>query len=215
MAQPYLKVSLRGDRVCDESLPYEYLSNAFEELGGEGYQVFDDNTRKEWVESGRIRPYGAMIKPGTKFTNFDELFFECEKAGACFKADTLQELAAKTKMDPKRLQKSVDRMNELVKVGKDEDFYKDPKWLRAVDKGPFYAMKGNLIIFATTGGAKVNEYFQPVNSDDEPIQGVYVIGQDAGGLYSDSYDMNIAEGTASSWAINGGRLSVQHITKGN
>ena len=42
-------------------------------------------------------------------------------------------------------------------------------------------------------------------------QGLYAIGQDAGGLYSDSYDMHIAEGTASSWAICGGKLAVDHI----
>ncbi|MDR3771625.1 MAG: hypothetical protein Q3Y13_09825, partial [Sutterella sp.] len=29
--------------------------------------------------------------------------------------------------------------------------------------------------------------------------------------YSDSYDMHIAEGTASSWAICGGKLAVDHI----
>ena len=50
-------------------------------------------------------------------------------------------------------------------------------------------------------------------ADGEPIPGIYAIGQDAGGLYSDSYDMHIAEGTASSWAINGGKLAVEHFVK--
>lgn len=50
--QPYLKVSLRGDRVADETLPLEYISNAYEEVGGEGFAVFDDKTRLEMINEG-------------------------------------------------------------------------------------------------------------------------------------------------------------------
>ena len=99
----------------------------------------------------------------------------------------------------------------MTKNQKDDEFYKDSQWLREVKKGPFYAIKGSLRTYATVGGANVNEYFQPLTPDGKVIKGLYAIGQDAGGLYSDSYDMHIAEGTASSWAINGGRLSVEHI----
>ena len=51
--QPYLKTSLKGDRVADETLPLEYISNAFEEVGGEGFAVFDDKTREEMIKEGR------------------------------------------------------------------------------------------------------------------------------------------------------------------
>lgn len=211
--QPYLKTSLRGDRVADETLPLEYISNAYEEVGGEGFAVFDNATREEMINEGLVRGYFGMVTPGTKFSNFDELFARGEKDGFCFKAATLEELAAKTGMDPQRLTATASRMNELVKLGKDEDFYKDAQWLREVKTGPFYAIKGSLRMYATTGGASVNENFQPLNADGEPIPGIYAIGQDAGGLYSDSYDMHIAEGTASSWAINGGKLAVEHFVK--
>lgn len=209
--QPYLKTSLRGDRVADETLPLEYISNAFEEVGGEGFAVFDDLTRKEMIEEGLPRGYFGMVTPGTKFSNFDELFAEGEKQGFCFKADTLEALAAKTGMDPKRLAAAAEKMNAMTAAGKDDEFYKDPAWLREVKTGPFYAIKGGLRMYATTGGASVNEHFQPLTPEGEPIPGIYAIGQDAGGLYSDSYDMHIAEGTASSWAINGGRLSMKHF----
>ena len=209
--QPYLKTSLRGDRVADETLPLEYISNAFEEVGGEGFAVFDDKTREEMIREGLPRGYFGMVTPGTKFTNFDELFARGVKDGFCFKADSLEELAKLTGMDPKRLQASADRMNELTAMGKDEDFYKDAQWLREVKTGPFYAIKGSLRTYATTGGSAVNEHFQSLTPAGQPIPGLYAIGQDAGGLYSDSYDMHIAEGTASSWAICGGKLAVDHI----
>ena len=209
--QPYLKTSLKGDRVADETLPLEYISNAFEEVGGEGFAVFDDKTREEMIKDGLPRGYFGMVTPGTKFTNFDELFARGVKDGFCFKADTLEELAELTGMDPKRLKATTERMNELVKLGKDEDFYKDAQWLREVKTGPFYAIKGSLRTYATTGGADVNEHFQALDKDGNVIPGIYAIGQDAGGLYSDSYDMSIAEGTASSWAICGGKIAVDHI----
>lgn len=211
--QPYLKTSLQGDRVADETLPLEYISNAFEEVGGEGFAVFDDKTREEMIKEGLPRGYFGMVTPGTKFTNFDALFERGVKDGFCFKANTLEDLAKLTGMDPARLAATTSRMNELVKIGKDEDFYKDAEWLREVKTGPFYAIKGSLRTYATTGGASVNEYFQPLDAKGNVIKGIYAIGQDAGGLYSDSYDMHIAEGTASSWAICGGKLAVDHIVK--
>ena len=211
--QPYLKTSLQGERVADETLPLEYISNAFEKVGGEGFAVFDDKTREEMIKEGLPRGYFGMVTPGTKFTNFDALFERGVKDGFCYKADTLEDLAKMTGMDPARLAATANRMNELVKIGKDEDFYKDSEWLREVKTGPFYAIKGSLRTYATTGGASVNEYFQPLDEKGNVIKGIYAIGQDGGGLYSDSYDMHIAEGTASSWAICGGKLAVDHIVK--
>ena len=204
--QPYLKTSLQGERVADETLPLEYISNAFEEVGGEGFAVFDDKTREEMIKEGLPRGYFGMVTPGTKFTNFDALFERGVKDGFCYKADTLEDLAKMTGMDPARLAATANRMNKLVKIGKDEDFYKDSEWLREVKTGPFYAIKGSLRTYATTGGASVNEYFQPLDEKGNVIKGIYSI-------YSDSYDMHIAEGTASSWAICGGKLAVDHIVK--
>lgn len=209
--QPYLKVSPTGERFADETLPLEYISNAAEEIGGEAFAVFDDNTRKEMINEGLPRGYFGMVSPGTKFDNFDKLFAEGVQKGFCYKAATLAELAKLTGMDPAKLQATVDRMNQMTANKKDDEFYKDSQWLREVKQGPFYAIKGSLRTYATVGGASVNEHFQPLTADGKVIEGIYAIGQDAGGLYSDSYDMHIAEGTASSWAINGGRLSVEHI----
>lgn len=47
--QPYLKVSPRGERFADETLPLEYISNACEGVGGEAFAVFDDDTRLEMI----------------------------------------------------------------------------------------------------------------------------------------------------------------------
>ncbi len=211
--QPYLKVSPKGARVVDETQSLEYTSNAFEGVGGEGFAVFDENTKNEMINAGMKNGYFGMVERGQKFDNFDKLFAEGEKMGFCFKANTLDELAKKTGMDPKLLKISTDRMNAMYAAKYDDQFYKDPKWLRPIDKGPFYAIKGSLRMYSTTGGAAVNSNFQVTDTNGAVIPGLYAIGQDAGGLYSDSYDMHIAEGTASSWAINGGRFAPMHIAQ--
>lgn len=208
---PYLLVSPRGERMVDETQPLEFISNAFEAVGGEGFVVFDDDTRKELMEVGMIRGYFGMVERMTKFNDFDKVFADGEKAGFAYKANSLNELARKTGMDPAVLNATAAQMNRLYENRYDDQFYKDPTWLRPVKKGPFYALKGSLRMYSTCGGAKINEYFQPMTVDNKVLQGVYAIGQDAGGLYGDSYDMNIGPGTASSWAITGGRLSVEHI----
>lgn len=211
--QPFLKVSPKGARVVDETQSLEYTSNAFEGVGGEGFAVFDDNTKQEMQKVGMMNGYFGMVERGQKFDNFDALFAEGEKQGFCFKAKSLDELAKKTGMDPKILKATADRMNQMYTAKYDDQFYKDPKWLRSVEKGPFYAIKGSLRMYSTTGGAAVNSDFQVTDANGKVIEGLYAIGQDAGGLYSDSYDMHIAEGTASSWAINGGRFAPVHIAK--
>jgi fumarate reductase flavoprotein subunit len=209
--QPYLLVSTRGERVVDETQPLEFISNAFEEVGGEGFLVFDDNTRKELVEVGIIRGYFGMVERMKKFNDFDSVFAEGIKSKVAFKANSLSDLAKQTGMDAQVLSQTAAQMNKLSADRYDDQFYKDPTWLRPVTKGPFYAIKGSLRMYSTTGGAKVNEYFQAMTADNKVIPGLYAIGQDAGGLYGDSYDMNIGPGTASSWAINGGRLAAKHI----
>jgi fumarate reductase flavoprotein subunit len=169
---PYLLVSTRGERVVDETQPLEFISNAFEEVGGEGFIVFDDNTRKEFIEVGLTRGYFGMVERMTKFTDFDKVFAAGEKEGFAFKADTLNDLARKTGMDVAVLNNTAREMNRLYEQHYDDQFYKDPTWLRPVSKGPFYALKGGLRMYSTTGGAKINEYFQPMTADNVVIQGL-------------------------------------------
>jgi fumarate reductase flavoprotein subunit len=212
--QPYLKVDVRGNRVVNETKPLEFLSNAFEEAGGEAFVVFDENTKLEMQNVGLIAGWFGLVKRMEKFSDFDAVFSEAIKDKVAFKANTLDELAKQTGMNPAILKKTAERMTAMTKEKYDDQFYKSHTWLRALDKGPFYAIKTSLRMYSTAGGAKVNEHFQVLTKDFAPIPNLYAIGQDAGGLYSDSYDMSIAEGTASSWAINGGRLAVRHIKYG-
>ena len=56
----------------------------------------------------------------------------------------------------------------------------------------------------------LNAGAQP-SAKDQVIPGLYALGHDAGGVYGDSYDLRIGEGTASSFAINSARIAVENI----
>ena len=134
-----------------------------------------------------------------------------EKNGNAFVGNSIEEVAKKAGMDPARLAHSARMMTEYAKKGHDDQFGKDPKFLRKVDKAPFYIVRGKLHALASGNGVKVTEFMEVVDKDDRIIPGLYAIGHDAGGVYGDSYDLKVGEGTASSFAVNGGRIAVKNI----
>mgnify|MGYP002725954777 CR=1 FL=1 len=54
---------------------------------------------------------------------------------------------------------------------------------------------------------------QALDSNENVIPGLYVTGQDMGGLYDTTYDL-LAEGSASSFALSSGRLAVNSFQRG-
>lgn len=105
-------------------------------------------------------------------------------------------------------------MTKYAKQGKDEQFGKDPYYLRTIDEGPFYVVRGKLNTLTSLNGVKVNAGLQVLDKNDHVIPGLYAIGHDAGGVYGDTYDLKVGEGTASAFAINSGRMAVETIVNG-
>ena len=61
----------------------------------------------------------------------------------------------------------------------------------------------------TLGGVKINEKMQAVNKDGDAIPGLYVTGNDAGGMYGDTYDLLLGGGTFG-FALNSGRMAAEN-----
>lgn len=102
-------------------------------------------------------------------------------------------------------------MTKYAKQGRDEQFGKDPYYLRGISEGPFYIVRGKLNTLTSLNGVKVNAGLQVLDKHDRVIPGLYAIGHDAGGVYGEAYDLKIGEGTASAFAINSGRMAVKTI----
>lgn len=208
--QPHLWLTPKGERFCNEEIMLEwpFAGNALERIGGTMYVVYDQATldhmeKNEGIDLG----VGVMVPVGTKLANFEKEWADAAKAGWAFKADTLEGLAKATGMDPKKLEKTVADYNSYCAVRHDAEFAKNPKYLREVKTGPFYAIKSVASTLGTLGGIKANERFEVVTPDEEPIPGLFAAGNDVGGMYGDSYDLLMA-GSTVGFAVNSGRIAV-------
>jgi fumarate reductase flavoprotein subunit len=85
-------------------------------------------------------------------------------------------------------------------------FFKNAEYLKyGVSQGPFYAVKAAALVENAIGGIRVNSLLQVLKPDFKPIQNLYAVGCDVGGMYGDSYPT--FEGLALSFAFNSGRMA--------
>ena len=215
LSQPFLWVNKHGDRFYNESFGsvFSDVYNAMTSNGGLMWSVFDESMKKHMIENGPLTPFNARIVPGNKMTALDEGIQKGIESGFAYMADTIEELAKKIKIKPDKLRATIEKVNSYADRGADPDFSRKPEHLIRFDivNGPYYALKGLRAFFLTLGGVKINTNMQALDSDEEPIPGLYVTGQDMGGLYDSTYDL-LAEGSASSFALSSGRIAVRHIT---
>lgn len=215
--QGLLYVDGTGNRFFNEELTIDWptASNAIARSGEWTYIVFDEKTKEEISTKGKgyPNPCGNFIQRGQHATQLDALLKANEAKGNVFIGNTIEEVAKKAGMDPAMLKASCDAITKYARQGKDEQFGKDPYYLREVATGPFYVVRGKINVLTSLNGVKVNAGLQVLDKNDHVIPGLYAIGHDAGGVYGDSYDLKVGEGTASSFALNSGRMAVMTILK--
>jgi fumarate reductase flavoprotein subunit len=152
---------------------------------------------------------------GTALTEFKDMLQQQIDAGNeyIFIANTIEELATATGLDSATFKATVDRYNDLVDKGVDEDFNKDPSYLTPLKEGPFYAFDCFNGFYTTVGGVSINADLQAVDDNGDVIEGLYIGGCDTGSLCGDIYDFTSAPGEQSSWALNSGRMAAKHVAK--
>lgn len=191
-SQPFLKVNRRGERFCNESLPYDTFCNvASYQPGGVSCMVFDANAPEQIMNQfhtiGCASYSAAMLGLGIPL---DEFIAMDGGAETMMKADTLDELAdmlgfegdAKT-----TFLATIDHYNELVEAGEDTDFGKEPHRLSEITTPPFYGCWYGGSLLTTTDGLRINENMQVLTADDEVIEGLYAAGDVSGCFFSDNY----------------------------
>ncbi|TXS96119.1 FAD-binding protein [Parahaliea maris] len=109
------------------------------------------------------------------------------------KADSLDELASRTGIDPSGLRETVASYNAIAEKGERDEFQKSPEYIQAIVKPPFYAIdlsagKGGITPVITLGGLQVDEASGRVLKESgEPVPGLYAAGRNAVGIPSNSY----------------------------
>ena len=116
--------------------------------------------------------------------NFDANLKPAIDAGITWKFNSLEEIAAEFKIPSDELQKTMDRYNEFVMNGEDEDFGKMlPQDAKPVSTPPYYVTRIWPKVHHTMGGIKTDANTQVIDVDLNPIPGLFAAGEATGGVH--------------------------------
>ncbi|ODR14740.1 3-ketosteroid-delta-1-dehydrogenase [Mycobacterium shimoidei] len=190
-----LIVDQNGSRFANEAT--DYMSFGQRLLGRERsgnpvesmWIVFDQQYRNSYVFAAELFP--RMQIPQTWY-----------RAGIAHRSNDLADLANKIGVPESQFVATVARFNEMSTAGFDSDFhrgasaydryYGDPTItpnpnLRALDKGPFYAVKMVLSDLGTCGGVRADDRARVLREDGSVIEGLYAIGNTAANAFGTTY----------------------------
>lgn len=212
--QPVLWVDTKGKRFANEGLSmsaFDFGNTIAQRDDGIVYVVMDHDSLQHYMEVGSDIGLGDFVYYHGKLSHLETEINESIAAqdGAAFRADSIEELAEQLGIDPTTMKETVDVYNGYCDDGYDPDYYKPSKFLYPVRTAPFYAIRQAAGPLVSCGGIRVNENFQVTNESYEPIRGLYAAGNDASGLYGDTYNLD-CPGSANGFAHTSGRLAARH-----
>ena len=165
-------VDRKGNRVIDEAKTYVEIAKELPTV-----------TRDNW----------AYIVMDSAIVEIDTVAIRLErytrKKAPIYKGNTVEELAAAMGVDAKALKATMEGYNRAVKDGKTADLVpaNTLEKPRAVLKAPFIALPFQGGMTATFGGPCINEDGQVLNTEKEPVPGLYAAGNAIGGLFYWNY----------------------------
>ncbi|WP_410106853.1 flavocytochrome c [Sutterella wadsworthensis] len=105
-------------------------------------------------------------------------------SGTVASAESLEALAKALQVPFTTLRASIDRWNQSVKSGWDQDFNRPmPAQAQTIDTPPFYYGEERFSIHYTSGGIAISPKAQVLDRDDHPIPGLYAAGETTGGVH--------------------------------
>ena len=231
-SQPWLNLNMFGERFCNEDNTYDFHINSWlTQPGHIGFQIFDSNywddvvafhtticSRVVAVPGARNSEVLPNVMPCKSGEQFYEVYIKpALDSGKLMQADTLGELADKLGFEgeyKENFLKSIDRYNELCEGGVDLDFGKQKKDMTPIKEGPFFGIAVGEWLLATMNGVRVNTNLQAIKADGTEIPGLYVVGNDMGGFFSNSYPQMFG-GTAQGKTVCFARLAALHAVTGS
>ena len=213
-SQPFLKVNRNGDRFMNESMPYDFTCHmASKQPGGVYCMIMDSNAcddmeRFQTIGCSKIARTSAELAGGME--GLEASYADAFEAGLIVKADTIEELAEALELPYEELQATIDRYNELYELQDDEDFGKEAYRLSSISEAPYYGLWLGGTLLTTIDGLCINSNMQVLDTDSEPIEGLYAAGDCSGSLYSGNYPEYIV-GNACGRTLTFSRHAVKYI----
>ena len=208
--QPFMKVNLRGERFCNESGLYEYLTHSVQFQPGMTYCDIWDSTfaedvdRFEMVGCSRLELFENGAPSNWTLERAWEAVEGLIEEGYVIKADTLEELAEKLGLPVDTFLATVERYNELEAKGHDDDFGKVAYRLSRIDTPPYYGVRCSAWHLCTLDGVVIDTDMHVLDGNCNPIPGLYAAGDVAGGRFAHVYP-NLCTGLACGCSMTFGR----------
>lgn len=190
---PSIFVNGNGLRFVNEDATYAYefraIFNQEKQLNKPTYQIFGKSSIL-----GKNSPW-----------NKESLTADV-KSGLVVKADTIADLAQKINIPVENLVNSVNTWNKNAAEGK------DPEYKRTVGveplSGPYFAYRNTPGNLGAIGGLKINQKCNVLDVYNQPINGLYAAGLNAGGWLGSYYP---GSGTAIGGIVHQGRRAAKSI----
>ena len=106
-----------------------------------------------------------------------------EAKGNVVSANSLEELAEKLGLPVETFVAEVERYNQFTLNGVDEDFGK-PLFGQPIDEAPFTATPRSPSLHHTMGGVKIDTETRVIDTNGNPIEGLYAAGEVCGGIHA-------------------------------
>jgi hypothetical protein len=215
-----MKVNMDGKRFCNESVPYDVILHPLQnEKNGVCCVIWDANYWehiKRFHTIGCSRQIRSESRPKT-YEGFGWLFtfgFLMKKKlqGHIKKANTLEGLAKKLKLPVEEFKSTVERYNEMARLGEDKDFGKPAKDLLALEKPPYYGVTNAGWLLTTMDGLRINEDTQVLDTKGNAIEGLYAAGDVAGGFFANNFYPELVVGVAVGKTMTFARHAILHMT---
>ncbi len=216
-SQPWLKVNLNGERFCNESAPYDFVLHASIDQPQHTYVTIWDANFQDYIYQFKTQGCSRMFpfSNGAPVSAIDMdaclgMLEGMQEAGYIQQADTIEELAEKLGLPADTFAATVERNNANAAAGEDPDFGKEAFRLSAVDTAPFYGVRNTGYMLCTMDGIKINENMNALDADGNPIEGLYVCGNDSGSFFAYTYPdqmAGLAAGRSATFGRRAGRIA--------
>jgi fumarate reductase flavoprotein subunit len=226
MKQSVLSINKKGERIPDNT------NNLWRQPGKLAYLVFDEKMKQEFyktevAETDRklfgTSPWWKGGDLPKKINELTDVWENVEKDLQAFAkkgrgvkiGNSWDDMAKWMGVPPATLKATIDEYNAGCDSGSDF-FGRDKRSLSPLKTPPFYAVTTGLTLLVTHGVIKTSKKMQALDTQEDPIPGLYVAGDDIGGVDEDVYGG--LGGHSQGFALTSGRLAglnaAEHIIKG-
>ena len=176
----WLYVDRDGKRFCCEVAYEPIVTNArMNAPGNITWAIFDGDCISHYH---RMEPNKAQFA----LKNAESRIEAAVEKGRFLRANSLEELASIIHVPADNLLRTVDRYNHMCETGVDKDFGAPARFLSSVKNPPFYACKIAAWLLDVPYGLHVNNRSAVCDENDDPIDGLYAVGNVQGDFFANS-----------------------------